>query len=256
MSAYSRLPKNLTQNVALVTGGSRGIGRGIALKLASLGANIAINYNANEEAAQKVVSEIQSMGVKAIAIKGDVSKVEDANRIVEETFKTFGRIDVLVNNAGVFLGSPIHLETDSQYEKVMGVNVNGTFFITRAAVPKLTNGGAIINISSIVSKQCMPNLSVYTMSKAAIDGFSRALASELAPRGIRVNAVSPGFTESDMLASGGDALAQMGIEASLFKRLGSPEDIAETVAYLAVPSSGSWITGSNLDASGGAGRSF
>ncbi|KAI8898591.1 short-chain dehydrogenase/reductase SDR [Globomyces pollinis-pini] len=256
MTFYSRLPKDLNQNVALVTGGSRGIGRGIALKLASLGANIAINYNANEEAALKVISEIELMGVKAIAIKGDVSKVEDANRIVDETFKTFGRLDVLVNNAGVYLGSPIHLETDSQYHKTMGVNVNGTFFITRAAVPKLTNGGAIINISSIVSKEGRPDISVYTMSKAAIDGLTRALASELAPRGIRVNAVSPGFTESDMLSSGGDVLANIGIDASLFKRLGTPEDIAETVAYLAVPCSGSWVTGSNLDASGGAGRSF
>jgi 3-oxoacyl-[acyl-carrier protein] reductase len=256
MTKISELPADLKDQVAIVTGASRGIGRAIAIKLASLGAAVAVNFCNSEKAALETVAEIEKLGHVAFAIKGDVGNPEEAQRIVDETKQKYGRINILVNNAGVFVGTHIKKETNENLEKVFNTNVRGTFNMTRSCVNAMDDGGAIINVSSIVSKTPSTNMSVYAMSKGAIDSFTRATALDLGSRKIRVNAVSPGYTESDMLAVGGQAFAQHGIDCSALGRLGTPEDIAETVAYLAVPRSGAWVTGSNLDCSGGVSRSY
>ncbi|KAJ3301423.1 hypothetical protein HDV03_000869, partial [Kappamyces sp. JEL0829] len=229
MSAFnlSSLPADLKGKNALVTGGSRGIGHAISLKLASLGANIVVNYSSNQAAAEATVAEIKKHGVKAFAVKADVSKSSEASALVAEAVKQFGKLDVLVNNSGIFLASLVHESSDELYRQIVGVNVDGVFFVTRAAVNNFNDGGAIITISSVVSKKAFPGISVYTLSKGAIEAFGRALAVELAPRRIRVNTVSPGYTDTEPLRSGGEALAKQAAEASLFKRLGVPEDIAE-----------------------------
>ncbi|KAI8914466.1 short-chain dehydrogenase/reductase SDR [Gorgonomyces haynaldii] len=251
MSVASQLPADLKNRVALVTGASRGIGRSIAIKLGSLGANVVVNYSGNKQAADETVQLIQKHGVKAVAIQANVSDPKAASDLVKKTVETFGRLDVLVNNAGVFFGLPIEQETDENYKTILGTNVDGTFYVTRAAVPHIQEHGTIINISSAVTKGPFPSISVYALSKGAVEAFTRALAVELGPRKIRVNTVSPAYTDSDMLRAGGDALANVGAEASVFKRLGQPDDIAESVAFLAVPRSGAWITGQNIVSSGG-----
>ncbi|KAJ3306536.1 hypothetical protein HDV03_004665 [Kappamyces sp. JEL0829] len=255
-STIASLPSDLKNKVAVVTGASRGIGRSIALKLASLGANVVVNYAGNKSAALDTVAAIKDLGVDAIAVQADVSQPDQAAALIDKTIAHFQHLDVLVNNAGVFAGAPIEAETDEQYRRIVAVNVDGSFFTTRAAVPHIREHGTIVFVSSVITKIPFPGASAYALSKGAVESFSRALAAELAPRLIRVNTVSPGYTESDMLASGGEALVAAGTNASLFKRLGSPDDIAETVAFLAVPRSGAWITSSNIVSSGGVGFSI
>ncbi|KAJ3003631.1 UNVERIFIED_CONTAM: hypothetical protein HDU68_005614 [Siphonaria sp. JEL0065] len=204
--------------------------------------------NSSKQAAVSVVAEIQQLGRKAIAIEGNVANEVDANCLIESTISHFNRLDVLVNNAGVFTGSPVESVTTEDYRKTVGVNID----VTRAAVPHISENGTILNVSSIITKSSFPNVSVYVLTKAAVEGFTRALAVELAPRKTIVNAISPGYTDSDMLRGGGEGFVAAGIEASVFKRLGIPEDIAETAAFLAIPRSGAWVTGGNILSNGGA----
>ncbi|KAJ3131069.1 hypothetical protein HK100_006867 [Physocladia obscura] len=246
------LGSDLKDKVALVTGASRGIGRAVAIKLASLGATVAINYVNNRTKANETSEEIKKLGSTAILVQGDVSKESDAISIVQETIIAFGHIDILVNNAGIYGSSPIELITTEQYRAITSVNIDGPFFVTRAAVPHIQKNGTIINISSIGSKSMYPNISVYAMTKGALEGFTRALAVELGPKLVRVNCISPGYTDSDLLSGADDVLMKHAVETSFFKRLGTPEDIAEVAAFLAVPRSGAWITGANILANGGA----
>ncbi|KAJ3113439.1 hypothetical protein HK100_001980 [Physocladia obscura] len=247
------LQTDLTGKVALITGASRGIGRAIAIKFASLGAKVVINYTSNKTAAEEVVSQIAQLGTEAIAIQGNVAAEQDATRIVTETVARFGKIDILVNNAGVSSAASITETSTDLYRSIVGVSVDGTFFVTRAAVPHIAENGTILNVSSIITKTPFPEYSIYTLAKSALEGFTRALAIELGPRKIRVNTISPGMTETDLMKNGGDAILEMGANGSPFKRLGTPEDIAETAAFLAIPRSGAWITGSNILANGGYG---
>ncbi|KAJ3118715.1 hypothetical protein HK100_000566 [Physocladia obscura] len=248
------LQTDLKGKVALVTGASRGIGRAIAIKFASIGAKVAVNYSNNKAAAEEVVEKIIGLGSEAIAIQGNVADEQDASRIVNETIEHFGQIDILVNNAGIYDITPItDVETTGTYRNIMGVNVDGTFFVTRAAAPFIKENGSIINFSSVITKAPIAAFSVYAMSKGAVEAFTRALAVELGSRKIRVNTISPGMTETDMMKSGGDAVVTFGIEGSVFKRLGTPEDIAETAAFLVVPRSGAWVTGANILSNGGFG---
>ncbi|KAJ3131472.1 hypothetical protein HK100_006333 [Physocladia obscura] len=247
------LQTDLQGKVALITGASRGIGRAIAIKFASLGAKIAVNYVTDKTAATQVVEEVTRLGSEAIAVQGNVALETDATRIVATTIDHFGRIDVLVNNAAAGNYDPLVETTTETFRTVMGVSVDGTFFVTRAAVPHIQENGTIINLSSNVTKTPYSGFSVYTMAKAAVEGFTRALAVELGSRKIRVNTITPGMTATDMSRGLGEAALAAGAENSLFKRLGTPEDIAETAAFLAVPRSGAWVTGANILSNGGLG---
>ncbi|KAL2920353.1 hypothetical protein HK105_200426 [Polyrhizophydium stewartii] len=250
------LPNNLNGQVALVTDASRGIGRAIAIKLAELGANVVVNYNGSAAAAAEVVAAIKALGngAQAVAIQADVSSVADADRLVAETVKAFGRLDVLVNNAGVFRGGATDQLLLDDYHKLIGINIHGVYYTTRAAIPVIADGGAIINISSIASKSFIPGYPnvAYSATKGFVDALTRGVAAELSPRRIRVNTVSPGPTHSDMASSLGEQRAQQLVDMSFFKRLGTPEDTAEAFAFLAVPRSGAWFTGQNLVSAGGA----
>ncbi|KAL2920364.1 hypothetical protein HK105_200437 [Polyrhizophydium stewartii] len=172
----------------------------------------------------------------------------------ETTVKAFGRLDVLVNNAGVFRGGLTDQLPLDDYHKLVGANIHGVYYTTRAAIPAIADGGAIINISSVVSKTAIPGFpnAAYSATKGFVDALTRGVAAELSPRKIRVNTVSPGPTSSDMINSLDQQTVDQLAQSTFFKRLGTPEDIAETVAFLAVPRSGAWFTGQNLVSAGGA----
>nr|KAJ3404527.1 hypothetical protein HK105_003895 [Polyrhizophydium stewartii] len=262
------LPNNLNGQVALVvlskqslvTDASHGIGRAIANKLAELGANVVVNYNGSAAAAAEVVAAIKALGngAQAVAIQADVSSVADADRLVAETVKAFGRLDVLVNNAGVFRVAPTDQLPLDDYHHLVGANIHGVYYTTRAAIPVIADGGAIINISAIASKVTFPNMpnAAYMATKGFIEAFTRGVAAELSPRKIRVNTVSPGVTYSDMLQGASEQALEHVKQTTPLGRIGTPEDIAEAVAFLAVARSGAWFTSQNLLSTGGIGFSL
>ncbi|HEY9682290.1 MAG TPA: glucose 1-dehydrogenase [Oculatellaceae cyanobacterium] len=243
--------KRLADKVAIVTGGSRGIGAAIALRLAAEGASVVVNYANNKGAADEIVAKVKELGVKAIAVQGNVAKEEDGKRLVEETTKAFGKIDILVNNAGVFEMGPIDQIDINQYDRVFDVNVRGVIATTIAALPHLNDGGRIISISSGVSRATLAGASVYSATKAALDTLTRIWAQDLGKRHITVNNVAPGTTSTDMLNGGLPPEAQkVMIGKTPLGRLGEPEDIANVVAFLA-SQDGGWVTGQTIGADGG-----
>jgi 3-oxoacyl-[acyl-carrier protein] reductase len=243
--------RRLFGKVALVTGGSRGIGKAIALRLAAEGATVAVNYNNNKSSAEKVVALAGELGVKAEAFKADVSSKEDSKRLIEEVTQSLGRIDILVNNAGVGELKPIDEIDAEHYERLFSVNVEGLINTTFAAVKTMRDGGRIINISSIAAEGNFTGASVYSATKGAVDTLSRAWAQELGKRGITVNSVAPGFTVTDMLMQGlTEELKQFAISRTALGRLGEAEDIADAVAFFASDDS-RWVTGQVLRCDGG-----
>lgn len=243
--------KRLQGKVALVTGGSRGIGTGIALELAKAGASVAITYSKNEASAQNVLAQINELGVKGAAYQADVKSEEQTRKTIENIIKDFGKIDILVNNAGVFEGASLEQITAEHYNRVFDVNVLGVISTTVAALPKLSEGGRIISISSVAAKSSLAQFSVYSASKAALDTLTRVWAQELGPKKITVNAVAPGATYSDMLNAAMDEGTQhYMIEKTALKRLGQPDDIAAVVLFLA-SDEGRWVTGQTITADGG-----
>jgi 3-oxoacyl-[acyl-carrier protein] reductase len=245
---------SLTDKVAVVTGASKGIGSGIATALGAAGARVAVNYASDGKGAERVARAIIDSGGKAIAVGGDVSKSADVAQLFEEVDAAFGRLDVLVNNAGVFRFGPFADITEESFHVHYNINVLGTILAVQEAIKRFgAEGGSIINLSSIVGSHPTPGALLYASTKGAIETLTKGLALELAPRKIRVNAIAPGYTETEgnvaagTFASGaGDVLASK----TPLGRLGRVTDIAPLAVFLASDES-AWITGEIIRAAGG-----
>jgi 3-oxoacyl-[acyl-carrier protein] reductase len=243
----------LTGKVAVVTGASKGIGAAIAKSLAAEGASVVVNYASSKAGAEKVVSSITAAGGKAVAVGGDVSKAAEAQGIIDAAIKNYGRLDVLVNNSGVYEFGAIESVTEEQFHKIFNINVLGVLLTTQAAVKHLGEGGSIINIGSGVSRITPPNSAVYTGTKGAVDAITGVLAKELGPRKIRVNSLNPGIVETEgTQAAGfiGSDFEKGLVSQTPLGRTGKPEDIAAVAVFLASDDSG-WVTGELLIAGGG-----
>lgn len=243
----------LTGKVALVTGASKGIGAGIAKALAAEGAAVVVNYASSKAGAEKVVAEIEKAGGRAVAVGGDVSKSADAQGLVEAAVRQFGRLDIVVNNSGVYEFGPIEAVTEEKYRWMFDINVLGTLLVTKFAVPHLKEGGSIINVGSVVSRITPPASAIYTATKAAVDGITGVLARELGPRKIRVNTINPGMIETEGSVSAG--FIGSDFEKALtpqvpLGRVGQVSDIAPVAVFLASDASG-WVTGEQFLVGGG-----
>ncbi|MGA7522242.1 MAG: glucose 1-dehydrogenase [Acidobacteriaceae bacterium] len=243
----------LKNKVAVVTGASKGIGAAIARNLAAEGAAVVVNYATSREGADRVVKDITARGGKAVAVQGDVAKAADVERLFAEAQKAFGRLDVLVNNAGVYAFSPLNEVKEAEFHRIFDTNVLGTILATREAAKYLGEGGTVINIGSVVSRLTPPGSVVYTATKGAVDAVTHVLARELGPKKIRVNSINPGGVETEGFHTagfaGGDFEKAMVAQTPL-GRLGQPQDIAPIAVFLASEESG-WLTGETLLASGG-----
>ncbi|SIQ46793.1 SDR family oxidoreductase [Micromonospora avicenniae] len=244
------MKRTLEGKVALVTGGGRGIGAGIALRLAQDGADVALTYLRNAEQSAAVVKEIQSLGRRALAVQADSADPAAVQGAVDRTATILGRLDILVNNAAVFLVGAVDELSRDDVEQTIAVNVRGPYVAAQAAARHLSDGGRIISIGSNVGERAVfPGLALYSMSKTALAGLTRGLARELGPRGITVNLVNPGPTDTDANpADGPNAATIAGFTA--LGRFARPADIAATVAHLAAPEAG-YVTGAVVNVDGG-----
>ena len=244
----------LAGKVAVVTGASKGIGAGIAKALGAEGASVVVNYASDKAGAEKVVAEITAKGGKAVAVGASVADSAEIEKLFAETRKKFGKLDVLVNNAGVYAFSPIEGITEAEIDRIFGTNVKGLLLTTKAAVPLFPEeGGAIINIGSVVSEITPAASAVYTGTKGAVDAITRVLAKELGPKKIRVNAVNPGLTITEGTKTQGIAdsdFEKESVKDTPLGRTGRPDDIADVVAFIASDDA-RWVTGSLLQAGGG-----
>ncbi|WP_369720708.1 SDR family NAD(P)-dependent oxidoreductase [Bradyrhizobium sp. LLZ17] len=248
------MTKRLEGKVALVTGASKGIGAEIAARLAAEGAAVAVNYSASKQGADRVVAAIIGKGGKAVAVQGNLADAKDVKSVVAETVKAFGAIDILVNNAGVYEFAPIEAITPEHFHKQFDLNVLGLLLVSAEAARHFNaNGGSIINISSAASTIAPANTAVYSATKASVDAISAALAKELAPRKIRVNAVNPGMIATEGVVSAGLHEGDMRnwIESNTpLGRIGKVEEIAAAVAFFASDDA-SYVTGETLHVAGG-----
>jgi len=244
----------LKDKVAVVTGASKGIGAGIAKALAAEGASVVVNYASSKDGADKVVAEIAAKGGKAVAVRADVSKPDEIARLFTETKKAFGRLDVLVNNAGVYEMAPLEAVTEGLFHRQFNLNVLGLLLTTQEAAKYFGNdGGSVINIGSAVSSLLPEGSSVYSATKASVDAITVVLSKELGPRKIRVNAINPGMIETEGTRAGGfiGSPFQKNIEETApLRRIGQTDDIAPTAVYLA-SSDSQYMTGETLKVSGG-----
>ena len=243
----------LKNKVAVVTGASKGIGAGIAKGLAAEGASVVVNYASSKADAEKVVADITAKGGKAVAIQGDVAKAADVERLFTETKKAFGKVDVLVNNAGVYEFAPIGDITEKHFHRLFDTNVLGPILATREAAKYLGTGGSVINIGSVASESTPPASAVYSATKGALDAVTGVLAQELGPKKIRVNSINPGPVETEGTHSAGfvgsDFINNL-IAKTPLGRIGQPADFAPIAVFLASDESG-WLTGEKLLVAGG-----
>jgi 3-oxoacyl-[acyl-carrier protein] reductase len=246
--------KKLTGKVAIVTGASKGIGASIAKHLADEGAAVVVNYASSKEGADRVVAEISGKGGKAVAVQANVAKRAEIERLFAETKKAFGRLDILVNNAGVYEFFPLEAVTEEHFHKQFDLNVLGLILASQEAAKHFgAAGGSIVNISSLVSPMPVPNGSVYSATKAAVDAVTKSLAKELGGRNIRVNSINPGMVVTEGVQAAGfaesDFRKQLEAQTPL-GRIGQPQDIAPAAVFLA-SADAAWITGETLVIAGG-----
>ena len=244
----------LEGKVALVTGGSRGIGRAIAVRLAREGCHVAVNYHASEEAALRVLEEVRGAGVRGMVVHGDVADEDQVEAMVSEVREELGPVDVLVNNAGIHKHHKSWEMSVEDWDRIIGVNLTGAYLTSRLLGPEMAarGWGRIINISSIVADIGSDHEAHYTASKAGMHGLTKSLALELSPKGVTVNAVAPGWIRTDMTADVTEEEWAEALEEIPLGRIGEPEEIASVVAYLASPEA-SYVTGQVLHVNGGVG---
>ncbi len=237
---------------AIVTGAAKGIGKSIALKLASLGANIVLNYRSSEKEAAEVADEIKELGVEVLTVKADISKLDEVEGLVKSAKEKFGSVDIMVNNAGITKDTLILRMTEEDFDSVIDVNLKGVFNCMKAITPVMVRQkqGKIISISSVVGIAGNAGQVNYSASKAGIIGMTKSLAKELGSRGVNVNAVAPGFIETDMTSTLGDKVKEEAEKNIPLKRFGKAEDVAECVAFLASGAS-DYITGQVIQVDGG-----
>ncbi|MBE6023593.1 MAG: 3-oxoacyl-[acyl-carrier-protein] reductase [Cellulosilyticum sp.] len=243
----------LKGKVALITGSVRGIGKAISLCFAKAGANVVLNYNSekSKEDAQDLVEEIRSMGVKAVAVKADVSKFEEAKELINTTIHTFGKLDVLVNNAGITKDMLLIRMTEEEFDQVVSVNLKGVFNCSKVATKAmLKTGGSIINMSSVVGINGNVGQSNYAATKAGVIGFTKSVAKEFASRKIRVNAIAPGFIQTDMTEVLADKVKEEVQKNIPMKRFGMGDEVAQVALFLASDLA-SYITGEVIRVDGG-----
>lgn len=242
--------KNLSNKVALITGASRGIGAEVAIHLAKAEAKVIINYSGSKEAAEEVVKQIKANGGDAIAIQADVSNSQDVKNLFDTTIAHYGKIDVLVNNAGIMINTLIKDTTDEDFAKHLDVNVKGVFNTLREAATKLAENGSIINLSTSVNRIMLPTYGPYVATKAAVEQLTRVFAKEVGSRGINVNSISPGPTNTELFTKGKpEAVINRLASLSAFNRIGEPEDIAKIVVFLASDEA-KWVSAQNIGANG------
>jgi len=242
---------NLNGKVAIVTGGSRGIGAAISMELARQGVKVVLNFVSREELAEKMVADINEIGGEAYAVRADVSNIDDAAHLVQEAFDHFGRVDILVNNAGITRDSTFKKLSSEDWRRVIDVNLNSVYNTTSAALPYLleSDAGRIINISSIIGQAGGFGQTNYAAAKAGLIGYTKSLALELAKTNVTVNAICPGFIGTEMVQAIPEKVLAGIVEKVPQKRLGKPEEVARGVAFLC--SDGAYITGQQLNINGG-----
>jgi 3-oxoacyl-[acyl-carrier protein] reductase len=248
------MSKKLAGKVAVITGASKGIGASVAKHLAAEGAAVVVNYSSSREGADSVVAEITKNGGKALAVQANVAKLSEIQRLFAEAKRAFGRLDILINNAGIYEFLPLEAVTEEHFHKHFNLNVLGLILTSQEAAKHFgPEGGSIVNTSSVASFYTPPNTVVYSATKAAVDAVTKVLAKELGPRKIRVNAVNPGMIETEGVHAGGFAEGEFRkqLESQTpLGRIGQPEDVAPTVVFLASPDA-SWISGETLVIAGG-----
>ena len=236
----------------IVTGGSRGIGRAIALEFAKKGANVVINYVSSENEADTVASEIRNLGVEALIVKGDVSSFDDSKKIIDECIDKFGSVDILVNNAGITKDGLLMRMKEESFDRVLDINLKGVYNTCRNAISHMIKqkSGKIINISSVVGVIGNAGQANYAASKAGVIGFTKSIAKEVASRGITINAIAPGFIQSDMTDVLGENVKRAMLDVIPVKRFGTPDEIAKVATFLASDDAG-YITGQVINVDGG-----
>ena len=246
------MSENIERRVAVVTGATRGIGRAIAVQLATDGFNIVVNYRGDEEPARALVDELQSHGVEARAIRADITNADDVAGLIEGTIAAFGKLDALINNAGITRDMLLMRMTEEDWDAVLTTNLKGAFLCSKAAIRPMIRqrSGSIVNLTSVIGLVGNAGQANYAAAKAGLVGFTKSLAKEVGSRGITVNAVAPGFIETRLTDVLSDEIKELSIKQIPLGRFGTPEDVASAVSFLVSPAA-RYITGHTLSVDGG-----